>query len=162
MVYRDPTPLDPNKKYTAAELAKFIMEKMYGKDTRLAMSLSLLKANEVAEWAREVAQEIIDGNFDEGELLTEIERKLNELEEQYAPDLSNLKNEIEQIGTTTITRTDDLLVSEADMPNKKIIFTRNKDKVVESVEEIKNDETIKTTYTRNNDGIIQQIDREML
>ena len=33
MVYRDPTPLDPNKDYTAEELAKFILEKMYGKHT---------------------------------------------------------------------------------------------------------------------------------
>lgn len=88
MVYRDPNPLDPNKNYTAEELARFIREKLYGEHTREAMAKSLLKANEVAEWAGEVAQQIIDGAFDEGELLTEIKRKLNELEEQYAPKLS--------------------------------------------------------------------------
>ena len=95
MVYRDPTPLDPNKDYTAEELAKFILEKMYGEHTREAMARSLLKANEVAEWAREVAQQLIDGSFDEGALNTAIEQKLNDLETEYAPQLTNIKNEVE-------------------------------------------------------------------
>ena len=87
MTYRDPTPLDPNKDYTAEELAQFIREKMHCIATREAMALSLLKANEVARWSSEVAQQIIDESFDSGELNTEIERKLNELEAQYAPRL---------------------------------------------------------------------------
>lgn len=95
MVYRDPTPIDPNKDYAIDELAKFIREKMYGRDTREAMAKALEKAGSTAEWAREVAQELIDGSFDEGVLLTEIERKLNELEERYAPELTNIKNEVE-------------------------------------------------------------------
>lgn len=95
MVYRDPTPLDPDKDYTAEELAKFILEKMKGEHTREAMARSLLKANEVAEWAREVAQQLIDGSFDEGALNTAIEQKLNDLETEYAPQLSTIKNEVE-------------------------------------------------------------------
>lgn len=94
MTYRDPTPLDPNKDYTAVELAQFIREKMTGKATREAMALSLLKANEVAQWSSEVAQQIIDESFDLGELNTEIERKLNELEQQYAPELTNVKTQL--------------------------------------------------------------------
>lgn len=96
MAYRDPMPIDPNKEYTAEELAKFIREKMYGMDTREAMAQSLLKANEVAEWAGEVARQIIDGSFDEGLLNTEIERKLNELETEYAPKLSALEQQLAQ------------------------------------------------------------------
>lgn len=93
-MYRDETPLDPNKEYTAEELAKFIREKIYGVDTRDAMAQSLLKANEVSEWSREVAQQLIDGSFDEGELNTEIERKLNELEVEYAPRLNSLDQQL--------------------------------------------------------------------
>lgn len=95
MVYRDTSPLDPDKDYTADELAKFILEKMYGQHTREAMARSLLKANEVAEWARDVAQQLIDGSFDEGVLNTAIEQKLLDLETQYAPNLTSLENEVE-------------------------------------------------------------------
>ena len=94
MTYRDPTPIDPNKDYQVEELAKFIREKMHGKDTREAMAMALEKAGEVAEWSREVAQQIVDGSFDEGALNTEIERKLNELEIQYAPELNNVKMQL--------------------------------------------------------------------
>lgn len=93
--YRDPEPLDPNKKYTIEELAKFVREKLFGRDVREAFARSMEATNEVAEWSREVAQQIVDGDFDEGALKTEIERKLNELEQNYAPQLSELKTEIE-------------------------------------------------------------------
>lgn len=97
MTYRDPTPLDPNKDYTAQELAEFIRRKLYGVHTREAMARSLLKANEVAEWSRDVAQQIIDGAFDEGELNTEIERRLNELEQKYAPKLTQVSDQLAEV-----------------------------------------------------------------
>lgn len=94
MVRINEDPLDPNKDYTAEELANFIRRKILGVNTREAMARSLLKANEVAEWSEEVAQQLIDGSFDEGELNTEIERKLNELEQEYAPELTNVKSQL--------------------------------------------------------------------
>lgn len=94
MTYRDPTPLDPNINYTAEELATFIREKIYGQHTREAMARSLLKANEVAELSMIIAQDLIDGNFDETALNEEIERRLNDLETQYTPNLTSLENEV--------------------------------------------------------------------
>lgn len=77
------------------ELAHKVRTEIYGRDVREALATSMEATAEVAEWSREVAQQILDGSFDEGALNTEIERKLNELEQQYAPNLSNLENEIE-------------------------------------------------------------------
>src|SRR5699024_4149877 len=98
MVYINEDPLDPNKNYTAEELANFIRKKILGVNTREAMARSLLKASEVAEWSQEVTQQLIDGSFDTGELNTEIERKLNELEVQYAPELTNVKTQLAETG----------------------------------------------------------------
>lgn len=75
------------------ELAHKVRTEIYGRDVREAIATSMEATAEVAEWSREVAQQIIDGSFDEGELNTEIERKLNELEQQYAPQLTQVKEE---------------------------------------------------------------------
>lgn len=53
-----------------------------------------LIAKEDATVAREMVQQIVDGEVGTGALNTEIERKLNELESQYAPDLNGLKTEV--------------------------------------------------------------------
>ncbi|GGN54811.1 M14 family zinc carboxypeptidase [Oceanobacillus indicireducens] len=76
------------------ELAHKVRTEIYGRDVREALATSMEATAEVAEWSRQVAQNILDGKFDEGELNTEIERKLNDLERRYAPDLGNLKNEV--------------------------------------------------------------------
>lgn len=77
------------------ELAHKVRTEIYGRDVREALATSMEATAEVAEWSRQVAQQIIDGEFDEAELSTEIERKLNELEQEYAPELTNIKNEVE-------------------------------------------------------------------
>ena len=77
------------------ELAHKVRTEIYGRDVREAIATSMEATAEVAEWSRQVAQDIVDGKFDEGELATEIERKLNELEVQYAPKLTTIQNEVE-------------------------------------------------------------------
>ena len=62
------------------ELAHKVRNEIYGRDVREALATSIEATAEVAEWSRQVAQQIIDGEFDEVELLT----KLNELEQEYA------------------------------------------------------------------------------
>src|SRR5690625_4709981 len=76
------------------QLAHQVRTEIYGRDVREALATSMEVTAEVAEWSREVAQQIIDGSFDEGELNTEIERKLNELEQEYAPKLSKVSNKL--------------------------------------------------------------------
>lgn len=73
------------------QLAHKVRTEIYGRDVREAIASSMEATAEVAEWSREVAQQIIDGSFDEGALNAEIERKLNELEQEYAPELNELK-----------------------------------------------------------------------
>lgn len=77
------------------ELAHKVRTEIYGRDVREALATSMEATAEVAEWSRVVAQQIIDGKFDEGAISTEIERKLNELEVQYAPKLTTIQNEVE-------------------------------------------------------------------
>lgn len=77
------------------QLAHRVRTEIYGRDVREALATSMEVTAEVAEWSREVAQQIIDGSFDEGELATAIEEKLNQLEQDYAPTLSGLETEIE-------------------------------------------------------------------
>lgn len=77
------------------ELAHKVRTEIYGRDVREAIATSMEATAEVAEWSREVAQQIIDGSFDEGALNTEIERKLNELEQEYAPRLTDVETEID-------------------------------------------------------------------
>lgn len=78
------------------ELANKVRNEIYGKDVRESIAKSMEATGEVAEWSRQVAQDIVDGKFDEGELATEIERKLNELEAQYAPELNQVKTDLAQ------------------------------------------------------------------
>lgn len=76
------------------ELAHLVRTAIHGREVRESLASSMEATADVADWSRKVAQEIIDGNFNEGELYTEIERKLNELEADYAPDLNGLKTEV--------------------------------------------------------------------
>ncbi|WP_440896232.1 PspA/IM30 family protein [Amphibacillus sp. Q70] len=78
-----------------AELAHKVRNEIYGRDVREALATSMEATAEVAEWSRKVAQQIIDDGFDEGALNAAIEQKLNDLEQQYAPNLTSLESEIE-------------------------------------------------------------------
>ena len=77
------------------KLVSEIRNAIFGRDVREAIASSIELTADVADWARHVAQQIIDGAFEEGELATEIENKLIQLEQDYAPTLLSLKTEIE-------------------------------------------------------------------
>src|SRR5690625_1431537 len=87
--------LDPNKEYTIEEFTDYVRNALVGENVREAVARSMEFTNEIATWARDVAQGLIDGAFDAGELATMIESKLNQLEQDYAPTLSSLETEIE-------------------------------------------------------------------
>ncbi|WP_079708628.1 SGNH/GDSL hydrolase family protein [Paraliobacillus ryukyuensis] len=76
------------------ELAHDVRNAIYGSQVREAIASSMEATADVADWARQVAQDIVDGKFDEGLLATEIESKLNQLEQDYAPTLTDLEIEI--------------------------------------------------------------------
>ncbi|MGN8648310.1 hypothetical protein ACTNEO_19900 [Gracilibacillus sp. HCP3S3_G5_1] len=75
------------------ELAHKVRTEIYGRDVREALASSMEATAEVADWSRQVAQAIIDGEFDEAALATEIEQKLTQLEQDYAPTLTSLEQE---------------------------------------------------------------------
>src|SRR5690625_2786046 len=87
--------LDPNKEYTIEELTDYVRNAVVGENVREALARSMEATNEIATWARDVAQGLIDGAFDAGELATMIESKMNQLEQDYAPKLTSLETEIE-------------------------------------------------------------------
>lgn len=76
------------------ELAHDVRNAIYGSQVREAIASSMEATADVADWARQVAQDIVDGNFDEAALATEIESKLTQLEQDYAPTLTSLETEI--------------------------------------------------------------------
>ncbi|WP_079709939.1 SGNH/GDSL hydrolase family protein [Paraliobacillus ryukyuensis] len=76
------------------ELAHDVRNAIYGSQVREAIASSMEATADVADWARQVAQDIVDGKFDEGLLATEIENKLTQLEQDYAPTLTALETEI--------------------------------------------------------------------
>lgn len=88
------------------ELANKVRNEIYGKDVRESIAKSMEATGEVAEWSRQVAQDIVDGKFDEGELATEIERKLNDLEVQYAPELNSVKTDLAQTASNKLDKSE--------------------------------------------------------
>lgn len=92
----------------------------------------------------------------------ETQQKIENNHEEVTSQLAETVQEIDQIGTTTITRANDLLISEVDMPQKKITFKRSSDGTITSTEESYNERTIKTTISRDDDGIVQQFNRGMV
>lgn len=76
--------------------------------------------------------------------------------------IAQIEQEREQIGSTVIHRTENLLVSQVNTPTGNISFTRDEEGVVQTTKEVNNDKTLKTTYVRDSDGAVQQIEREML
>jgi len=57
--------------------------------------ISFNKANE----AKELAEQIIDGDIETGVLKTNIEKKLNDKEAEYAPELANVKTQLAETAT---------------------------------------------------------------
>lgn len=78
------------------ELAHLVRTAIHGREVRESLASSMEATADVADWSRHVAQQIIDGDFEEGALQTEIERKLIELEIRYAPNLTSLEEEMEK------------------------------------------------------------------
>ncbi|WP_067725378.1 hypothetical protein [Oceanobacillus damuensis] len=76
------------------ELAYEVRNAIHGSEVREAIASSMEATADVADWSRQVAQDIIDGKFDEGKLATEIENKLTQLEQDYAPNLTALETEV--------------------------------------------------------------------
>lgn len=112
------------------ELAHQIRTAIYGRDVRESIASGLEATADVADWARQVAQDIIDGNFDESALITEIERKLNELEANYAPELTSLREEIEN--------------SKGEFPTLSDRFVS----IINEINQVRNEEATETTLGR--------------
>ena len=68
-----------------------------GVEVRGALAAGVRKSFDKAEWSESVVGQILDESFDEGALNAEIERKLNELEQQYAPQLTTVRSRVEEI-----------------------------------------------------------------
>src|SRR5690606_12263644 len=125
------------------ELARKVRTEIYGRDVREALATSMEATAEVAEWSREVAQQIIDGSFDGTALELEIERKLKELEEQYAPKLTNLETEIE-----------DARGSEPSLGGRLDNFSTQLAQSEQQVNKLRNDKADKT-YVNNELNVLQ-------
>ena len=66
-----------------------------GVEVRGSLASGVKKSFDKAVWAGSVAEQILDESFDDGVLNTAIEQKLNDLEQEYAPELTSIKNEVE-------------------------------------------------------------------
>ncbi|WP_277679218.1 right-handed parallel beta-helix repeat-containing protein [Gracilibacillus dipsosauri] len=107
--YNDPTPISPlEPEYDANNVdprvknySDQVRTKMFGKAVRESLArgidIASIVANEAkvsAEEAVTITQQLIDGTFDDAELATAIESRLNQLEQDYAPTLTAIENEI--------------------------------------------------------------------
>ncbi|MEB1809020.1 MAG: hypothetical protein LPK26_17320, partial [Bacillaceae bacterium] len=72
------------------ELATKVRTAIFGKDVREAIAEALEESGKTAAEAREITEALLDGSFDKGLLDTEIREKLQQLEQDYAPELTNL------------------------------------------------------------------------
>lgn len=87
MVYRDPTHIDPNREHQISELAKFIREKMYGKDVRESIALALERVYDDAAQNGNANMELIKARGSKpnlGARLDENEEILNLVERNLA------------------------------------------------------------------------------
>ena len=83
------------------QLAKKVREAVYGKDVRDAIAEAIEESGKTAGEAREITEALLDGSFDQGLLDTEIREKLVQLEQDYAPELTNLGAQLAQKATKT-------------------------------------------------------------
>lgn len=73
-----------------------IQNAIEGVEVRGALAAGVKKSFTKSKEAIGVTQSLIDGAFDDAELVTEIESKLNQLEQDYAPKLTNVKGQVSQ------------------------------------------------------------------
>lgn len=76
-------------------LAKQVRTATYGKEVRESIAESMELTANVADEAIQVTEQLLDGSFDSDELNAEIKKRLNELEKEYTPRLSNAENKID-------------------------------------------------------------------
>lgn len=76
------------------KLAHQVRSAIYGKEVRESIAESMELTAYVADEAKEVTQQLIDGSFDTGELNTQIEQRLSNLETEYAPRLTTAEQGI--------------------------------------------------------------------
>ena len=74
-----------------------IQNATHGVEVRGALAAGVKKSFTKSEEAIGVTQSLIDGAFDDAELVTEIESKLNQLEQDYAPKLTRVGRQTEEI-----------------------------------------------------------------
>ncbi|OIJ12653.1 hypothetical protein BKP37_12680 [Anaerobacillus alkalilacustris] len=72
------------------ELANKVRNAIFGKDVREAIAEALEESGKTSAEAREITEALLDGSFDQGLLDTEIREKLQQLEQDYAPQLTDL------------------------------------------------------------------------
>lgn len=84
-----------------------IKSAIYGKDVRGSIhdgidkiNKETEKATQTSEEAIEVTNQLLDGSFDQGALNTNIEERLNDLETQYAPRLTDVEKRLIEFGVS--------------------------------------------------------------
>lgn len=79
------------------ELASKVRHAMYGVEVRESIAKGMEITGDTADKAYQITQNLLDGSFDQGELNTNIEQRLNDLEKEYAPKLTQLDSELNDI-----------------------------------------------------------------
>ncbi|WP_163583277.1 hypothetical protein [Gracilibacillus saliphilus] len=107
--YRDPDPIEPlvpeydknDADPRVLNYTKQLREKMNGIDVRESLARTAEITSIVADTAKvsadeaiAITQSLLDGTFDDAELATAIEEKLNQLEKDYAPNLTTLQKNV--------------------------------------------------------------------
>lgn len=87
-----------------------------------------------------------------------VEQSLNEMNETIQNVDLKLREEIDQLGITTFNRSGDELMS-ISSPFKTTTFNYDGDGVIQSTSETTESSEIETTYTRDNEGNLLQIER---
>lgn len=110
MAYRDPNPPTPTQpEYNKNDVDPRVLnyteqtrEKKYGEHTREVMARAAeiisIVANEAkvsSEEAIAITQSLLDGSFDDAELAANFEEKFRQKEQEYAPELTSIKTEVD-------------------------------------------------------------------
>lgn len=82
--------------------------------------------------------------------------------QHYRDDVREVLEEFEQIGETTFVRNPDGLTVSINSPQNIADFQRDADGMVLSITENKQDKSIKTHYTRDDNGVVKKINRELI
>ena len=116
-------------------------------DTRMARDTGKVYRFDGSEW-KEIQQ--IDSS------------PINEVDDRLSSQLEQIMQIRDNLGTTTITRTEEMLVSQIETPTTITTFNRDDNGNTLSTVEQFEDKTISTSINRDDDGNIQSIDRELI